>query len=551
MSAVSGDGVAETSSIVSGHDGPAVVVRASGGAHTSGQDDSVHVRTGSDEAHTSSGAADSVAANKKSNAESSAHAQLSAAAVTAPVDSQPHAAATFATTAPQVLSASVPIDPDEASQQWVSKTIADFMSGAQNWISSLPVGPDVKELLDGVLYFVRRTFLNQDPSVAPVQISGQISGPVKGSVGAVDVEGDPIVYRVTKAPQSGSVEVNSDGTYTYTPGAGFNGVDNFTVTADDPGLHVNLLDLFDPGTRAKTLVNQGAIKFQFIYNTGADLWTADARNSMQAAANQLAAYFMVTSPVTLTYNLVGKANEGFAAASSPFIADTPGYHRTVVQNKLLTGADSNGTAADGEIDINFGKPWAFGVDVGSEQYDFTATVMHELLHTFNFNSSVDKAGENGGGNWSVFDSFIVTSNGSKPIGVDGDAFEWNTAYDPNLTGGNGGLYFGGANAVAAYNNKLVPLFTPNPWDAGSSVTHLDDSTFTGSNQKMMNAYTPTGLGIRVLSPIEVGIMKDLGYTVMVPQPQTPSYAFALVGVIFLRRRKSSRVQMDASAKNFE
>jgi hypothetical protein len=165
--------------------------------------------------------------------------------------------------------------------------------------------------------------------------------------------------------------------------------------------------------------------------------------------------------------------------------------------------------------------------------------MHEMLHTFNFNSSVDKAGENGGENWSVFDSFIVTSDRKKPIGTEDSPFEWNAAYDPNLTGGNGGLYFGGANAVAAYG-KLVPLFTPSVWDSGSSVTHLDDATFTDANQKMMNAYTPHGPGVRVLSPIEVGIMKDLGYTVVVPQPQTSSYALALVGIVFLRRKRSAR-----------
>jgi hypothetical protein len=524
------------SSVVSHPGTPAVVVSSSGGAISSKKDASAGSDGNTPHSSASDSAADSIAPDKKSNPESSARAQFSAAAVTAPVDAAPRGAAT---SAPQALSASVPVDPDEAGQQWVAKTIADFMSGAQNWISGLPVGPQTKDFLVGVLEFVRRTFLNQDPSVAPVQMAGHISGPVTGSVGAVDIEGDPIVYRLTKAPQSGSVLVNSDGTYTYTPGSGFNGVDTFTVTADDPGLHVNLLDLFEPGTQAKSLVNQGAIKFQFIYKTGADLWTPEARKSMQSAANALAAYFMVTAPVTLTYNLVGKANEGFAAASSPFVGDTPGFHRTVVQNKLLAGVDSNGTTPDGEIDINFGKSWAYGETVGSEQYDFTSTVMHELLHTLNFNSSVDKAGENGGENWSVFDSFIVTSDRKKPIGTEDSPFEWNAAYDPNLTGGNGGLYFGGANAVAAYG-KLVPLFTPSVWDSGSSVTHLDDATFTDANQKMMNAYTPHGPGVRVLSPIEVGIMKDLGYTVVVPQPQTSSYALALVGIVFLRRKRSAR-----------
>jgi hypothetical protein len=70
------------------------------------------------------------------------------------------------------------------------------------------------------------------------------------------------------------------------------------------------------------------------------------------------------------------------------------------------------------------------------------------------------------------------------------------------------------------------------------MSHLDDATFTGPDQKMMNAQTDKGLGVRVLSPIEIGILKDIGYTVV---PQAPAAAMAMVGLIFVRglRRKSS------------
>jgi hypothetical protein len=512
-----------------------VVVSSSGGAISSKKDASAGSDESAPHTATSSSAADSVAAAKKSDSETSARAQLSAAAVTAPVDPAPRAAAT---TTPQALSASAPVDPEEASHQWVSKTIADFMAGAQNFISVLPVGPDVKEWLTGVLYFVRRTFLNQDPTVAPVQISGQISGPVTGTVGAVDPEGDRIVYRLSKAPASGSVQIDPDGAYTYTPGADFKGVDTFTVTADDPGLHVNLIDLFDkPGTDAKTLVNQGAITFHFIYDTGAEHWSTDARKAMQSAANALTTYFMVKSPVTITYTVKGEnsaASTTLASAFSDLISSDPGFHNTVVQNKLLTGADSNGEEADGEIDWNFSSSWALGDSVGSDEYDFRAVAMHELLHSFGFSSRIGKPGNNDNKAWTVFASFVVTSGGTEVIAANGT---WNAAYNANLTGGNGGLYFGGDNAVDAYG-KRVPLYTPNPWEQGSSMGHLDDKTFTGADEKMMNARTDKGPSPRILSPMELGILKDLGYTVT---PNKPTYAaFMFVGVIFLRRRKTSQ-----------
>jgi hypothetical protein len=44
------------------------------------------------------------------------------------------------------------------------------------------------------------------------------------------------------------------------------------------------------------------------------------------------------------------------------------------------------------------------------------------------------------------------------------------------------------------------------------VSHLDDETFSGSDEKLMNAFKTTGPGIRVLSPVELAILADLGYT---------------------------------------
>ena len=108
------------------------------------------------------------------------------------------------------------------------------------------------------------------------------------------------------------------------------------------------------------------------------------------------------------------------------------------------------------------------------------------------------------------------------------------SYNPNLTGGNGGLYFNGENAVAAYGG-LVPLYTPSPWESGSSVSHLDGSAFTGSNRQLMNPSTGSGLGIRTLSPIELGMLEDMGYSVVSPL-QTNALLF--LTVIFLRRKKT-------------
>ncbi|MDT5311798.1 MAG: hypothetical protein QOE74_818 [Mycobacterium sp.] len=426
--------------------------------------------------------------------------------------------------------------PADARKQVIADQLTAWTNSSMGWIDSLPVPAALKWNLEGALWTVRRGFLNLAPTVAPITVTGLSDALVTGHVDAVDPEGDAIVYRLVKGPASGSLQLNADGTFTYTPGTGFEGVDSFVVMAQDVGLHVNLVDLFrGQGTAAGALVNEGAIKFAFNYTTGADYWSTDARNALQSAANSVASYFLVTSPVVIDYDVTGEndpATSLLAAAGSDLVTNTAGFWQTVVQNKLLSGVDSNGAAADGEIDWNWGRSWALGDTVGSDSFDFMSTAMHELLHSFGFLSYVAQPGSNTNTAWPLFASFITAADGTRAIGAD---YAWNSALDPNLTGANGGLYFGGANAVAAYGGQLVPLYTPNPWESGSSMSHLDDTTFTGSNQQLMNAKTDTGLGVRVLSPIELGLLEDIGYTVVVPQ--APTAALAMIGFVFIRRAR--------------
>ena len=50
---------------------------------------------------------------------------------------------------------------------------------------------------------------------------------------ATDVEGDPLTYGAGSQPGHGTVTVNPDGTYTYTPNPGYDGPDSFTYTVSD------------------------------------------------------------------------------------------------------------------------------------------------------------------------------------------------------------------------------------------------------------------------------------------------------------------------------
>jgi hypothetical protein len=492
--------------------------------------------------------------NRRTIAAAAEPLATAASAVSAPITAAPRSISlrpgispTGAPSAPEpsVAAAVVPANPERAATEpshpapvalavmsaapgTAAATVADLFSGL--------LAP-IRAIFEGAALLVRRTFFNQAPTVSPVQLTGQGEGPITGSIGAADPEGDAMVYSITRAPRYGSAVVNADGSYTYTPGPEFTGTDSFIAAATDTGFHINLLDLFRAAsTSANVAVSQGAlanrVQFQFIYGAGSQFWSSAARSDLDYVAMTLASTLVVTSPVILTYDVTGEFapfSATLASAGSDLISSDPGFLQTVAQNKILAGTDANGAAADGTISWNFGPGWAFGDSAVGSQYDFQSTAMHELIHTLGFLTYVDQAGSNGGTSWTVFDSYLVTSTGTAVIG---DDYAWNSAYNPNLTGGNGGLYFGGSNAVAAYGG-LVPLFTPSSWDAGSSLSHLDDSTFTGANRQLMNARVSRGSGIRVISPLEVAILQDLGYSV-VPGPGAAAWMF--VGLVFLRRR---------------
>lgn len=365
-------------------------------------------------------------------------------------------------------------------------------------------------------------------------------GVVTGTVTATDADKDTLTYTAASSTAKGTVSLNAaTGSFTYTPtAAARNTAAGAYATAADKAdtVTVTVTDGYGASVAvpvAVTVSPKSYVSFVFNYKTGTQLWTPASQSALQLAADTVASYLVVAAPVTIVYDVTAAntpTSQTLATATSDLVRTGSGFYSTVVQNKIQTGVDANGAAPDGVVNINFGKNWGYGSAVGASQYDFTATTMHEFVHTLGMITYANQAGRNTGQIWTRFDSFIVTSGNAKVIGTD---LRWKTAYNRNLTGANGGLFFSGPNAVAAYGG-LVPLYTPSPWAAGSSLNHLRDAAFSGANRKLMNAIVSLGPGIRKLSPVELGILKDLGYTV-VPVPGATAVLF--VGVFLLRRRR--------------
>ena len=293
---------------------------------------------------------------------------------------------------------------------------------------------------------------------------------------------------------------------------------------------------------------QAAITFQFNYNDAAGTgfndatYGAERRAALQSAGNLLNNYFGAYNQ-TVTIDVTSYSNAGSgtlaSAGSSAYLIN--GFQTSFIQNRIQTG----GGTGTGSMSWNLGRSWDYDDSVSAGSFDFKAVAMHELLHAFGFTSYINSNGTGLGDHasgtadtWSIFDKFLTDSTGASLINQASNAFD--TSKQAALTGGPG-MFFAGANAMAANGGSLITIYSPTTWSDGSSGSHLDDATYPGL---IMDHATGTGQKSRQLSAIEIGILKDIGYTSIVQEPST--YGLIAGGAAFVmlvaRRRRTTETK---------
>jgi VCBS repeat-containing protein len=98
--------------------------------------------------------------------------------------------------------------------------------------------------------------IDKSPDHAPVAANGSASGEenavVTGALVATDADGDPLTFSRVAQASHGSVSVQANGSFVYTPNTGFSGADSFTFKATDGVLDSNVatigLTVFDAAT---------------------------------------------------------------------------------------------------------------------------------------------------------------------------------------------------------------------------------------------------------------------------------------------------------------
>ncbi len=86
---------------------------------------------------------------------------------------------------------------------------------------------------DTGVFTITVTSVNDDPGAADGSDSVDEDTVLTGSVSATDVDLDTLTYTVDTDVAHGVLVLNTDGSFSYTPGANFNGADSFTYTVSD------------------------------------------------------------------------------------------------------------------------------------------------------------------------------------------------------------------------------------------------------------------------------------------------------------------------------
>lgn len=188
------------------------------------------------------------------------------------------------------------------------------------------------------------------------------------------------------------------------------------------------------------------------------------------------------------------------------------------------------------VGFDSGTTWDYSTNSkAASKESLYATAIHEVAHGLGFFSS-----DNGvAGGWAdnkpcVFDYYLgLGTSGSNPL-IGKTNSELAAAFVSN------DVYWTGSNGNNALG-RAAKIYAPTAYENGSSMSHLDFSIDTAQSLLMYPSDAP-GLPLAYsYSPLELGMMADMGYDV-VPEPSTVAFLLFSVGslVVWGRLRRSAQ-----------
>ncbi|MBC7643468.1 MAG: T9SS type A sorting domain-containing protein [Flavobacterium sp.] len=207
---------------------------------------------------------------------------------------------------------------------------------------------------------------------------------------------------------------------------------------------------------------------------------------------------------------------------------------TNVVNPPITGGQSSqvsGLYYHGIMAFNFTNftNWNTNLAINAPlgQLDLYTIMLHEVIHSLGFASLIRGDGTSFGGNYYIrYDRFLKNSDSSKFLITNNNSCDmYNYSFNPLLlsailqpslpcltqqtTCGT---------AIKFVGTSTVPVYTPNCFEPGSSLSHFEDQCIGSPNGNNSNSYfvmtDANGAGVtkRFLKPEEKNALGDIGYS---------------------------------------
>lgn len=314
--------------------------------------------------------------------------------------------------------------------------------------------------------------------------------------------------------------------------------------------------------RFKSNATSGGATFEinFLDNCGGEVWPDEAKEAFEHAAELWGSHLNSPVPITIdaSWRSLGSNALGSAGPTTAFALTGPGVFPdtfyTIAQVNALLGRDvkeQDNVSATSDINMNIScdrDDWYFGIDANppSGEYDLVTVLLHEIGHGIGFLGSVFGNNTSQTAYWGievqvppgepplrlplVYDQFALDGNFDNlideevyPLTQSIQTSQGTVQTSPELyqaaTGRVGppppdrGVFFSGLETELSIDNVRVPLWAPNPYQAGSSYSHLNQVFFSTDGQyassALMRPQIPTQLAIHSPGPVFCGMLKDM------------------------------------------
>jgi len=246
--------------------------------------------------------------------------------------------------------------------------------------------------------------------------------------------------------------------------------------------------------------------------------TPDAyHQAIQAAVDIWSLHFTSKVPVKVQVIWERQATSNTLAAASPGkfhsnfknIPDKDLWYASALADSL-SGEDIEPTIPEVTIRINStnGPMLYLGTDGNCPEtkYDLETMILHEMAHGLGFLSNSDYDSLFGYGSIqqpTPFDAYAQLGDGRRLMDLDSPSLALGTALSQPL-------FWSGANAIKANNGIKPPLYTPFPYENGSSISHLDEATFANSKlDAVMSPNLKMGEVFHDPGPLLIAMIEDL------------------------------------------